>query len=223
MLRPFIFVRLEKNLAMESLEDLRSRVLASIAAAETLAVLDQARVAALGRKGDITERLKTLGQLDPDARRTAGAAINSVRDEIQAALEAASLHLANAELDRRLAEERIDVTLPVAWPAAGRIHPISQTVDEIAGIPCRGRSAYRGRFPQFHSVEYPTGSSGAAGARHLLSAGRCRGRPQGAAHSYLAGPDPDDDQREAADPHHLPRSDLSLRFRRDALADVSSG
>ena len=134
MLRPFIFVRLEKKYAMESLEDLRSRVLASIAAAETLAVLDQVRVTALGRKGDITERLKTLGQLDPDARRTAGAAINAVRDEIQAALEAASQHLSNAELDRRLAEERIDVTLPVAGPAAGRVHPISQTIDEIVAI-----------------------------------------------------------------------------------------
>jgi phenylalanyl-tRNA synthetase alpha chain len=124
----------EKIDAMEPLEDLRGRVLASIDAADTLAALEQVRVSALGRKGDITERLKTLGQLDPELRRQAGAAINAVRDEIQVALETASTRLAAAELDRRLVAERVDVTLPVGGETAGRIHPITQTIDEIVQI-----------------------------------------------------------------------------------------
>ena len=119
---------------MESLEDLRTRVIAAIDAADSPAALDQVRVAALGRKGDITERLKTLGQLDPDARRQTGAAINVLRDEIQAALDRSASHLADLDLERRLREERVDVTLPVAPEKIGRIHPISQTIDEIVAI-----------------------------------------------------------------------------------------
>ncbi|HLY56313.1 MAG TPA: phenylalanine--tRNA ligase subunit alpha [Stellaceae bacterium] len=119
---------------MDELETLRERLLAEIAAAASPPALEQVRVAALGRKGEITERMKGLGGLDPEARREAGQALNRLKDELSAALEAAAGRLQEAELERRLAAERIDVTLPVPADATGRIHPISQTIDEIVAI-----------------------------------------------------------------------------------------
>jgi phenylalanyl-tRNA synthetase alpha chain len=119
---------------MEPLDALRDRLLGAVAAADTPVALEQLRVSALGRKGEITQRMKDLATLDGDARREAGAALNQVKDAVQGAIDRVAAQLAEAELDRRLAEERIDVTLPVAYDTAGRIHPISQTVDEIVAI-----------------------------------------------------------------------------------------
>ncbi|HTH98338.1 MAG TPA: phenylalanine--tRNA ligase subunit alpha [Stellaceae bacterium] len=119
---------------MEPLEGLRDRLMAEVAAADNPAALEQLRVTALGRKGEITERMKQLGTLQGDARKEAGAALNRVKDEVQGAIETKARGLADAELDRRLAEEKIDVTLPVAHEGTGRIHPISQTIDEIIAI-----------------------------------------------------------------------------------------
>jgi phenylalanyl-tRNA synthetase alpha chain len=78
--------------------------------------------------------MKGLGALDPEARREAGQALNRLKDEVAAAIDAAAGRLSEAELARRLAAERIDVTLPAAPEAIGRIHPISQTIDEIVAI-----------------------------------------------------------------------------------------
>jgi phenylalanyl-tRNA synthetase alpha chain len=119
---------------MDALDALKTRLLAEIAVANSSAALEQVRVAALGRKGEITERMKALGQLQGDARREAGQALNQLKDEIQAAIDAAALQLAEAALAQRLVTERIDVTLPVPGDRTGRIHPISQTVDEIVAI-----------------------------------------------------------------------------------------
>ncbi len=119
---------------MSELEAVRGRLLQEIAEAGTPAALDQLRVAALGRKGEITERMKGLGALAGDARREAGQALNRLKDEIQGAIEAKAAVLAEAALEQRLALERIDVTLPAAPDQIGRVHPISQTIDEIVAI-----------------------------------------------------------------------------------------
>jgi phenylalanyl-tRNA synthetase alpha chain len=119
---------------MDELHALRERLLEEIAAAATPAALDEIRVASMGRKGAITERLKALAGLDGEARRTAGQALNALKDIVQGAIETAGQKLAEAELERRLAAERIDVTLPARPSYQGRIHPISQTVDEIVAI-----------------------------------------------------------------------------------------
>ena len=119
---------------MDELESLRTRLMAAVAAASDPAALEEARVSALGRKGEITARLKELSSLDGEARKTAGPALNRIKDDVQTAIEAAQRRLAEAEFERRLAEERVDVTLPVAFERAGRIHPISQTIDEIVAI-----------------------------------------------------------------------------------------
>jgi phenylalanyl-tRNA synthetase alpha chain len=119
---------------MDALEELKQRLLGELAGIGDPAALEQLRVSALGRKGEITERMKSLSQLQGDARREAGQALNRVKDEIQGAIEGAQRRIAEAELAKRLAGERVDVTLPVPYDTTGRIHPISQTIDEIVAI-----------------------------------------------------------------------------------------
>ncbi|MBI4183508.1 MAG: phenylalanine--tRNA ligase subunit alpha [Proteobacteria bacterium] len=119
---------------MQDLETLRTELLAEIAAAADLDRLEALRVAALGRKGAITERMKALGAMAPEARRAAGQAFNALKEEVAAAIEARRTGLAEADLEARLAAERIDITLPVRPEAEGRVHPISQTVDELVAI-----------------------------------------------------------------------------------------
>src|SRR6195952_2633601 len=114
---------------MDDLETTRSALKEAIDAAQSREALEQVRVAALGRKGSITGLMKGLGALDPDARKAAGAALNTLKDEIAQAIESAAARLAASELQARLATERIDVSLPVRPEAEGRIHPISQTID----------------------------------------------------------------------------------------------
>jgi phenylalanyl-tRNA synthetase alpha chain len=119
---------------MDDLEQLRSAALGEIAAAASLDAIEATRIGILGRNGQLTQRMRGLGGLDPDARREAGAALNRLKDEITEALEARQAALAGAARAARLAAERADVTLPVPPDTTGRIHPISQTIDEIVAI-----------------------------------------------------------------------------------------
>ncbi|HJS31916.1 MAG TPA: phenylalanine--tRNA ligase subunit alpha [Alphaproteobacteria bacterium] len=115
-------------------ERIRNETVAAIAAATTAAALEQLRVEALGKKGRVTELMKRLGSIAPEARKRVGAALNALKDEIASAIEVRGQALARAELDRRLARERVDVTLPARPSSDGRIHPISQTIDEMTAI-----------------------------------------------------------------------------------------
>ncbi|MFQ5773415.1 MAG: phenylalanine--tRNA ligase subunit alpha [Kiloniellaceae bacterium] len=119
---------------MENLDQLSSSLMAEVAAAGDLEALEALRVRALGKKGRITQMMKTLGGLDPEARKAAGRALNAVKDALAAAIEARKADLAEAELTARLAEQRIDVTLPARPAEVGRIHPISQTIEEMVAI-----------------------------------------------------------------------------------------
>ena len=103
----------------------------AVESATDLATLEAIRVDILGKKGRITEQMKTLGTLSPDARKARGAALNVLKDSIAAMIESRHTTLAAAELQARLERERIDVTLSPRPQAEGRIHPISQTIDEI--------------------------------------------------------------------------------------------
>ncbi len=107
---------------------------AEIAAADTPEALEQIRIKLLGRNGAISAAMRGLGKLPPDQRRAAGARLNALRDRITVALEEAGDRLRRAVLAKRLASERADVTLPVLIGEPGRIHPISQTIDEIVAI-----------------------------------------------------------------------------------------
>lgn len=119
---------------MHDLDRLRAEALAAIAAATSLEQLEAARVAALGKKGSISGLMKSLGAMSPDERKTAGAVLNVARDEVAAALETARAALEAQALNERLARERIDVTLPPRPESQGRVHPISQTIEEITLI-----------------------------------------------------------------------------------------
>ncbi|MEQ8251715.1 MAG: phenylalanine--tRNA ligase subunit alpha [Oceanibaculum nanhaiense] len=119
---------------MEDLNRLRDELLAEVGQASDLEALDRARVAALGKKGRITELMKQLGGLDPDARRQAGQDLNQVKDAVAEAIEQRKTGLADSALNARLAAERIDVSLPPRPEQRGFIHPISQVMDELTAI-----------------------------------------------------------------------------------------
>lgn len=118
------------------IETLRAELSAAIAAADTEAALDTVRVAALGKKGSVSTLLGTLGSMAAEDRKSAGPAINGLKNDIAGLIEARSVELKGAALEARLKAETVDVTLPLppAPTAKGRIHPISQTIDEITAI-----------------------------------------------------------------------------------------
>ncbi len=121
---------------MDNVDNLRSDVTAAITATESTDALDAVRVSALGKKGSITQLMKTLGGMDPDARKEAGQAINALKGEVANAIETRKSELEGAELDARLLTEKVDVTLPVRPQGDGRIHPISQVIEEMTAIFC---------------------------------------------------------------------------------------
>jgi phenylalanyl-tRNA synthetase alpha chain len=119
---------------MADLAALKSDLLAAIEAAGDEAALESVRVAALGKKGSISELLKTLGGMSPAERKAQGPLINGLKDEIGAALAARKAALADAALETRLAGETVDVTLPPRPESQGTVHPISRVLEEITLI-----------------------------------------------------------------------------------------
>jgi phenylalanyl-tRNA synthetase alpha chain len=121
---------------MTDLRALESELLAAVANASDEAALEAVRVAALGRNGSITALLRALGTMAADERKQQGPLINGLKDRIVAAIAARRDALRELALDQRLNTETVDVTLPVREPPAevGRIHPISQVVDELTAI-----------------------------------------------------------------------------------------
>ncbi len=125
-----------RRATMTDLSALKAETLAAISAASDEAALESARVAALGKKGSISALLATLGKMSPEERKSAGAAINTLKDEVSEALAARRAVLKAAAREARLRAETLDVTLPVrpAGVESGRIHPISQVLDEVTAI-----------------------------------------------------------------------------------------
>ncbi len=121
---------------MSDLDTLQSTLLGEIASADSEAAIEAVRLSALGKKGSVSELLKTLGTMTPEERQTRGAAINALKGVVGEAIATRKADLKDAAIAERLARETVDVTLPVrASPAErGRIHPISQITDEITAI-----------------------------------------------------------------------------------------
>jgi phenylalanyl-tRNA synthetase alpha chain len=121
---------------MTDLHALETELLAAIAVAEDESALEAVRVAALGKSGSLSALLKTLGTMAPEARKEQGLLINGVKDRVTVAIAGRRDALKQLALDQRLNTEMVDVTLPVreAPAEAGRIHPISQVVDELTAI-----------------------------------------------------------------------------------------
>jgi phenylalanyl-tRNA synthetase alpha chain len=121
---------------MTDLNQLERDLIGRVEAAADEAALETVRVSALGKKGAVSELLKTLGAMTPEERKEKGPRINGLRDSVQAAILSRRETLAEAALAARLAAERLDVTLPVQEgpETRGRIHPISQVIDELTAI-----------------------------------------------------------------------------------------
>jgi phenylalanyl-tRNA synthetase alpha chain len=118
----------------QQIEALSAELLTAIGAAGSMEALEQLRVRALGRKGAVTELMKGLGGMSAEERRSAGPALNALKDRVADAVQRRREALQDAELEARLATERVDVSLPVRQQPDGRIHPVSQVMDEIAAI-----------------------------------------------------------------------------------------
>ena len=119
---------------MQDLKSLESGALARIAASAGETALEAARVDLLGKKGSISEALKTLGSMSPEERKANGPVINGMRDRVTAAIAERKSVLADVALQAKLGTERIDVSLPMRPEMVGRIHPVTQILDEAIAI-----------------------------------------------------------------------------------------
>ena len=108
--------------------------LPKIVGAANLTELESLRIEALGKQGAVTALLKTLGAMSPEQRQAEGPRIHTLREAVTAAIAERKAALEAAETDRRLAAERLDMTLPVAEAPQGSVHPVSQVMDELAEI-----------------------------------------------------------------------------------------
>src|ERR1700751_3461180 len=121
---------------MSDIAQLEQQISADLAAANDESALETVRVAALGRNGSITALLKTLGQPPPGGRQPKRPEINGLKDRVNSALASRRETFKSAALQARLNSESVDVTLPVreAPFEIGRVHPITQVVDELTAI-----------------------------------------------------------------------------------------
>jgi phenylalanyl-tRNA synthetase alpha chain len=119
---------------MTDIATLQTELMAAIDSADTLDALEAVRISALGKQGSVSALLKTMGAMSPDERQTQGPIINGLRESVTAALAAKKAALETAELNRRLASECVDMTLPAPETPRGTVHPVSQVMDELAEI-----------------------------------------------------------------------------------------
>ncbi|MCH1531309.1 phenylalanine--tRNA ligase subunit alpha [Planktomarina temperata] len=116
------------------MDDLREKYLTLISAAADEAALEELRVQAVGKKGEISLQMRSLGKMSPEERQVAGPALNALKDEVNSALTARKSSMADAALEERLKSEWLDVTLPGRQRPVGTIHPISQVWEEVTAI-----------------------------------------------------------------------------------------
>ena len=148
---------------MTDIQALEDQITDAIQAAEDERALDAVRVSALGKKGAVSERMKTLGKMSPEERRTAGPALNGLKQRLAEAIEARGAALAEAALEARLRSEAVDVTLPVAPPPVGRIHPVTRVFEEVEaifgamGFEVREGPDVEDDFHNFTALNFPPG------------------------------------------------------------------
>ncbi|MBR4054217.1 MAG: phenylalanine--tRNA ligase subunit alpha [Clostridia bacterium] len=118
----------------EQLEQIKGSALAAIAGAETEQALEEVRVRFLGKKGELTAILRGMGAVAPEDRPKIGAMVNTIRAEIEESLSARFGDLKAQSMERKLREERIDVTMPAPEKKVGKLHPITQTSNRMVEI-----------------------------------------------------------------------------------------
>jgi phenylalanyl-tRNA synthetase alpha chain len=119
---------------MDDITGLRAKYLTAIASAGDPAALEEVRLAALGKKGEVSALMRGLGGMTPERRQAAGPALNALKDDLAQALADARARLADAALEAQVAREWADVTLEPRPAAQGTLHPVSQVTDEIVAI-----------------------------------------------------------------------------------------
>jgi phenylalanyl-tRNA synthetase alpha chain len=119
---------------VNAITELQTRALASIEASDTLQQLDDLRVQYLGKKGEVTAQLKTLGSMEPEQRKAFGQAVNATRDALNQAINARRKALETAALEKKLMAEKVDVTLPGRREDRGGLHPITMAMERAIGI-----------------------------------------------------------------------------------------
>ena len=146
---------------MRALSELIDQAASEIDAATDLAALDAVRVAYLGKKGELTARLKSLGQLPPEERSSAGQEINKAKQDVQGRLNARRESLENAALEAKLAADAVDVSLPGRGSAIGGRHPVSRAQSRIeriftnAGFGVRSGPEIEDDFHNFTALNIP--------------------------------------------------------------------
>jgi len=146
---------------MQALSELTARAAADIDAANDLAALDAVRVAYLGKKGELTAQLKTLGGLPAEERAAAGQAINTAKQQVQDALAARREALEALALEAKLASDAVDVTLPGRGNAIGGFHPVTRAMLRIekifrnAGFGVRSGPEIEDDFHNFTALNIP--------------------------------------------------------------------
>ena len=119
---------------MQDYDKLKNEVLMKIKEANSLDDLENLRVQVLGKKGSITSLMKQLGSLEPDKRREAGQILNSIQKNIIESIDNKKSSLEETYLNEKLKNEALDITLPTRPENIGRIHPLSNTMDEVISI-----------------------------------------------------------------------------------------
>ena len=119
---------------MRTIEELSTRALTEISASDDLQQLDDLRVRYLGKKGEVTAQLKSLGSMESDQRRSFGQAVNAVRDALNLAITARRKDLESAALEQKLLSEKVDVTLPGRGEQRGGLHPVTMAMERAIGI-----------------------------------------------------------------------------------------
>ena len=119
---------------MQDYEQLKNEILEKIDESSTLEVLEDVRVESLGKKGSLSLLMKQLGSIEPDKRKETGQKLNLIQKEVLAAIENKKEVLRKDHINKKLANESVDITLPIRPETHGKIHPLSKTMDEVISI-----------------------------------------------------------------------------------------
>ncbi len=119
---------------MNQITDLQNRALAEISASDDLQQLDDLRVRYLGKKGEVTAQLKSLGSMEPEQRKSFGQSVNAVRDSLNQAITGRRQTLESTALEQKLLSEKVDVTLPGRGEQRGGLHPVTMVMERAIGI-----------------------------------------------------------------------------------------
>lgn len=119
---------------MTELTNIQEKAKNAIEQAASVDALEAIRVQFLGKKGELTEQMKQLGSMSPEDRKSFGQLVNQVKNEVSAAIESKNETLSKAALQAKLEQEMVDITLPVRQENVGKVHPISQVIEEVTTI-----------------------------------------------------------------------------------------